>query len=155
MQGGRNTNKTFAPQELPANLQKTQSQDNAWTEVKRKDKHKRTRPDPIQGSKSLNEPSPIDLKVAEKQSWLFVTGLSPDITVQEINAYLQSQGIDKSTIEKLKTRKDLYKSSFKICVLRNLRDTVMNSEFWPQGVSVNHFLNLQRRSEYLSKVHKK
>ena len=128
-----------------------QKQDGHWTIVKTKEKQKRSRPNPIQGNKILTGNNTTYLKIAEKKSWLFVTGLDANTEAKEIECYLNDQGIQECIIEKLKTKSDRYKSSFKLSVPMNLKETVMDPSFWPVGVSVNHFLNLQRRLEALNK----
>lgn len=122
------------------------TEEDNWTEVKHgRNVSRRKRPDPIKGSRTWDEQGNNPLKAAEYHSWFFVTGLKPDTTQDDIRKYLDSQSITGSTIEKVVTRKDRIKSSFKVSVPRSQKQKVMKADFWPQGVSINHFLNLQRR----------
>lgn len=78
--------------------------------------------------------------------WFFVTGFDPKTGPNDIKDFLVKKGLDRSCVcEQIRTRRDRFCSSFKIGVMSDLRDRVMDADLWPCGVSVNHFLNLQRR----------
>ena len=89
------------------------------------------------------------LKAAEYHSWFFVTGLKPGTTQDDLQKYLDLHGVCGSIIKKVLTKKDRIKSSFKISVSRSQREKIMKPEFWPAGISINHFLNLHQRRSHM------
>ncbi|XP_044745937.1 uncharacterized protein LOC123307619 [Coccinella septempunctata] len=111
-----------------------------WNLVGHKRKtSKRSRPAPIKG-----ELEKFNLTVAENQCCLFVSGLNPDVVAQEVKEYIDETFNIKCKCEKMKTKKDKFKSSFKIYVPVDSKDKVMNGSMWGKGIIVNHFLHLRR-----------
>jgi len=99
------------------------------------------RPEPIKGTNSeVNE-----LQVAERMHWVFVTGLSNGTEAQDVLNFLKNHQLDKGCVcEKMNTRSKVA-SSFKLGIPKLIKDDILDLQLWPTGVSVNHFLNLQRR----------
>lgn len=117
-----------------------------WTIVssKRSRLKRENRPEPLKGS---NSDTAISLAVAQKQGAIFVTGLVPNTGTEEIMGYLKSNNLGEGVnCEKMITKTDRYKSSFKLTLPNAKKREVMNPELWPNGVTINHFLNLQRHS---------
>lgn len=116
--------------------------DEQWHRIERKKKYpKIPRPKPVQGNKE----GVMTIRTAKKLSWLFITGFAPDTSQNDVEAYLESQGVNEYGVEKLQTRKDKYKSSFKVSVRADSKDDILKPDFWPLGISVGLFLNLRRR----------
>lgn len=80
-----------------------------------------------------------------KTSCLFLTGLNPDITPEQVKEYVDQAVRVNSLCEKMNTRKSKYTSSFKVRVPTEVRDALMKEEMWGEGVTINHFLNLRER----------
>lgn len=119
--------------------------DNKWQEVKHKTRkrmpsQKTSRPVPIKGSSTAE----TILATAQNKAWVFVSGFDPKITATDILCYLKSQNFEHCICEKMVTKKDKYKISFKLGVPPNDKEKVMSPDLWPEGIIINHFLNLQR-----------
>lgn len=125
-------------------IQKNDKSDEIDTEWKKVTHRKRQhtiqkRPSPIKG-----ENDNFQLAVAKKQSCLFLSGLSPNTTSEEVKTYLDGITTTETKCEKMKTRKDKYKSCFKIYVDYEKKEDVMNAKIWGKGVVVNYFLHIRR-----------
>lgn len=124
-----------------------QSGTSAWTRVARRRGRNRVengagddRPKPLRGTLE----GAAGLAVAEDYAWLFVSGLAPETEPQQIQDYLMENGFKgKCVCTKMKTRRDKYRSSFKLAVPRDVSGRIMSGALWPKGVLVNHFLNIQ------------
>ena len=118
---------------------------NKWQEVSYKKKNNRpvkgNRPEPLKGSSDDN----VTLKTAPQMAFLFVSGLAPEVNSDGILQYLETKKLKGCTCKKIKTKKEKYRSSFKLAVPRQDRDKYLVADLWPCGVVINHFLNLQRR----------
>lgn len=117
-----------------------------WTTIShRKNRNKRptknNRPEPLKG---LND-SATSLKVAQKMSFLFLSGLDPEVTGQSVAEYLETKNLKVTNCEKMKTKKSNHHSSFKLTVPYEHREQYLTGDLWPRGVIINHFLNLQRQ----------
>lgn len=113
-----------------------------WKKViygKKKHTLKKERPQPIKGEKGET-----NLLAAKQLSCLFLTGLKPETTPEQVKNYISETFNLNGTCEKMKTRKDIYKSSFKIYVPYESKEMIMNPSKWEKGISLNHFLHLRR-----------
>lgn len=140
-------NNDTADSEKRAEKQKTGADnEEGWTKVTRKSRKtnqptKNIRPEPIKGS---NTTSSI-LKAAQVKSWIFLTGFDPTTNEDMIINHLKNNDFGEGCIcEKMVTRKDKTKSSFRLGVPQDRRDAIMSANLWPCGIMVNHFINLQR-----------
>lgn len=122
---------------------------NDWLQVKnrrnsrsgRMNRPVQDRPKPIRGTKQEN----CGLVVAEKMSSVFLSGFHSETTPDDILRYLEMNNIAlKCKCEKMDVRRK-HVSSFKLLVPSARKEDVMSPDCWPEGVIVNHFLNLQRR----------
>ncbi|KAG5884248.1 hypothetical protein JTB14_011737 [Gonioctena quinquepunctata] len=59
--------------------------------------------------------------------------------------WILENGLEGCACYKMNTGKDKFESSFKISAPANRKKEVMSSDLWPSGITINHFLNLQRR----------
>lgn len=88
-----------------------------------------------------------DLEVAERPntSWIFVTGLTPETIPDALKTYVQNNtNIGNVKCEKLLTRKDKWRSSFKIGVPRDEINKIMTADLWPSGIMFSPFMNIRR-----------
>lgn len=105
-----------------------------------------------------NRPKPVEgsggdggLKIAERRAFLFISGLVPETAEGDVLNFLKSKNLTaECTCQKMKTRKQNYKSSFKLGVPFDDRSKYMAPEIWPKGVFINHFLNIQRQISVFS-----
>lgn len=132
-----NSEKTENSEEKDSSL-KTDPGNEAWTEVRSR---KNRRPSPIRG-----ENKNFLLQVAEERNsaCLFLSGLHPNVGAEEVKQYIDGKTQILCKCEKMKTRNDRYKSSFKIEIPKEMRKTVMSPDFWGKGVVINHFLSVRR-----------
>lgn len=86
-----------------------------------------------------------NLEVVQKRHWIFLTGLSFKTEPKDVLTFLQKHQLEKGCVCEKLTTKSKAIGSFKIGVPKDKKDDLMNPQLWPQGVSVNHFLNLQGR----------
>lgn len=118
---------------------------NEWKTLRRRNAMppaRTRRPSPIRGRM---ESSLTSLTVAPRKIWLFVSGFSPSTTGADLKQHIEKHAeVTDCVCEKLKTRKDDQKSSFKLEIKREDRDKVMVGSLWPTGTMVNHFRNLRR-----------
>ena len=77
-------------------------------------------------------------------AFLYVSGLAPEVKEQEVIQYLENQGLKPVGCQKIKTKKEKYRSSFKLSIHHEDREKYLTPVVWPKNVMVNHFLNLQR-----------
>lgn len=115
----------------------------SWTKVVRKPKHRPSsgRPAPLRGSNG-NEGN---LKTAPRMAILFLSELAPDVTHSEVLDYLKCNGMgDSCRCEKMQTKKDKHKASFRLIVPQSTLDQYLCSTLWPRDVIINHFMNIQR-----------
>lgn len=99
------------------------------------------RPVPIRGCGVAKS----SLSVAKRRSWHFITGFAPDTTEEQLKDYVESQlKIGVYMCQRLKTRKDDIKGSFKVEIDWDDKQKMMNPENWQRGISVNFFINLRR-----------
>ncbi|KAG5889285.1 hypothetical protein JTB14_007046 [Gonioctena quinquepunctata] len=115
----------------------------------------RTRPDPIRGVEEIKEGQLRGPVVAQKRAHLFLSVFHPDTKPEEITDYLNNKNFADITCEKMKTKKDKQKSSFKLEVPETLVDELMTPNVWMKGVIINHFYNLQRRQYYQRQAEKR
>lgn len=101
------------------------------------------RPTPIKGSKN----STGLLKAADEKTWLFLSGLDPSTKKDQIIQYLKENGVENADeavyCEKMKTKRDKTRSSFRLGVPKSERERIMAENFWTHGIIINHFINLQ------------
>lgn len=98
------------------------------------------RPAPIMG---VNEDT-ATLKAAVKMAFLFLSGLAPEVSESLILKYLQDNNLETDCrCEKIKTKRDKYRASFRLTVPYNERHKYLCPMLWPKGVIINHFMNLQ------------
>lgn len=97
------------------------------------------RPQPIKGVIETTN------SLAAKQlSCLFITGLKPNTNPEELKKYIMEIFKIEIKCEAMKTRKDSYKSSFKLYVPIESKETIMDPSKWEKGISLNHFLHIRR-----------
>lgn len=86
------------------------------------------------------------LAVAPKKAAVFVSGFTPTTTPEEVKNHVEAYiGCQDGVCEKLVTRADSTRSSFKIQVKAEDREKIMDGAVWPAGIVVDHF-RLPRRS---------
>ena len=106
------------------------------------------RPAPTRGTKE----SDFDLLVADKIEWLFVSGFDPETQNQHITEYIKKHGINKNCIcEKMNTKRDKERSSFRLGVPAEYVNEVMSGSMWPVGIVVNFFMNIQSQRNWQKK----
>ncbi|KAL3289598.1 hypothetical protein HHI36_023011 [Cryptolaemus montrouzieri] len=118
---------------------KIQQERENWREVVKKRNPKQTRPVPIKGAMDK-----FSLTIVEQQSCLFLSGLDPDIEPEEVKEYIDTTFKISSKCEKMKTKKDRFKSSFKVYVPTDSKQQVLNENMWGKGIVINHFLHIRR-----------
>ncbi|KAL3272259.1 hypothetical protein HHI36_022740 [Cryptolaemus montrouzieri] len=124
---------------------KIQQERENWREVVKKRNPKQTRPVPIKGAMEK-----FSLTIAEQQSCLFLSGLDPDIEPEEVKEYIDTTFKISSKCEKMKTKKDRFKSSFKVYVPTDSKQQVLNENMWERDSNQpfsTHQTKLQQRSE--------
>lgn len=97
------------------------------------------RPQPVKG-----EIETTKLMAAKQLSCLFLTGLKPKTPVEEVKNYITETFNINVSCEEMKTKKDIYKSSFKLYVPLESKEIVMDPNKWGKGISINHFLHLRQ-----------
>lgn len=113
----------------------------------------KSRPEPLRGS--CNNPATATLKTAQRMASLFVSGLAIDVTAENIIEFLKLNGLDSGcSCEKMKTKKDKYRGSFKLSVPHIDRDKYLAPSLWPVGIIINHFLNIQSRMSVYQRENK-
>lgn len=115
-----------------------------WKTVQRRKKAAeypmQKRPQPIYGKKPTS-----DLEVARSPAYVFISGFKPEISEARLEEHIKGvTGIETKCL-KMKTRKQDFKSSFKVEVPRDGKQKIMNPEIWGNGIVVNHFLHIRRR----------
>lgn len=126
-------------------------EDSKWTTVvNRKNKYKSMdlpkprRPEPLKGTNN----NTTALKAAQRMSFLFLSGLSPEITSEAVVEYLKENNLHGNvTCERMKTKKERYRSSFRLVVPYSVVEKYFDADLWPTGITINHFQNLQRQSQ--------
>ena len=99
-----------------------------------------SRPKPVRGA---NENISL-LKPAQRMSFLFISGLAPDMTSSMVMEYLEEKNLKTNcSCDKMKTKKEKYISSFRLAVPYCDRDKYLNPNLWPTNTIINHFMNLQ------------
>lgn len=86
----------------------TQTKENEWKKVENKRKSKgrkliepSARPAPSRGTKVANH----TLKIAERYTWLFVSGFDPETTCDDILQYIKNNGYEQTIVcDKMKTK---------------------------------------------------
>lgn len=71
---------------------------------------KHNRPEPMRGSNSED----CSLRTAPSMAFLFVSGLAPDVASENLVQYLKNKGLEGFTCDKMKTRKEKYRSSLSL-----------------------------------------
>lgn len=66
-----------------------------------------TRPEPLRGTSRGSS----HLRPATSVAFLFLSGLAPDTTTEQVCEYLTQNGLEGATCEKMHTRKEKYRSS--------------------------------------------
>nr|CAI5823724.1 unnamed protein product [Callosobruchus analis] len=122
---------------------KNVDEDSAWTEVaylrRRSSVHRiAARPKPIIGMAESTQ-----LSAVESQACFFISGFSPNTSVEDVQKYLQESKQMSCKCEKLTTKSTL-KSSFKLTVRKSLSTVILDPQTWPKGIIINFFLHLRR-----------
>lgn len=101
---------------------------NKWQKVSYGRKKKRIeRPKPVNGT---NE-NKSDLIVASKISWVFLSGLDSKMEPKDIINCLKLNAIEGHVVfDKMVTKKDKYRSSFKLGIPYENKDAVLSSGLW-------------------------
>lgn len=114
-----------------------------WTEVEykhqRRTRIRQSRPAPIKGEMDI-----FNMKIAEQQCCLFLSGLNPNTTSEQVKECIDETFKIDCKCEKMKTRKDKFKSSFKIYIPVDSKNKVLSGNMWGRGIVINHFLHLRR-----------
>lgn len=117
-------------------------------EIQKRHRHRGHR-----GNPSNNRPKPLRgtdestglLKTASKPEFLFLSGLAPEVNSNDVMNFLKSKGLEKrSQCEKIQTKKDKYQASFRLTIPSGEHKKFMDANLWPEGVLINHFINIQR-----------
>lgn len=123
-------------------IENLQSNEGNWKKVVYKNKKQystKQRSQPIKG-----EVETTSLLAAKQLSCLFLTGLKPKTKPEKVkNQINETFNIDE-TCEAMKTKKEIYKRSFKLYVPLESKETLMDSSKWGKGISINHFIHLRR-----------
>lgn len=131
------------------NSRRQDNERNSWEQQKKRgfkrnnrDRNRNNRPEPLRGTnQNVNS-----IKIAPRMAFLFISGFAPDIRGTDILEFLKSNNMgDGCDCLKIQTKKDKYRSAFRLAVPYDERDQYFSSALWPQGVLVNHFMNLQRQ----------
>ncbi|KAL3282600.1 hypothetical protein HHI36_005775 [Cryptolaemus montrouzieri] len=128
----KNAFSTKPPLHTETEVEKTthhfnEGNDDDWKVIKNKRHNKKlptlNRPQPLKGTN--NEKQHL-LKIARRMSTLFVSGLAPEMGANSLAEYLKEKQLyEGCTCEKMKTKKDNHRSSFKLTVHFNSRDKYM------------------------------
>lgn len=133
------------------NLQEPPDKDESnWQDVRKRKYPKIGRPLPVRGGMEDD----FQLSVAKKTSFLFLSGLAQDTTNEQIINYIKNKLDIDCKCDKMKTRKDYHKSSFKLEVPVEGKVKIMSPDIWGKGVVINHFLHLRRRPLYTERQEK-
>lgn len=112
-----------------------------WITVKRKRDRKRypeqSRPESVCG-----ENSDFGMSVASRRSYLFVSRLHLKTTEDKVIKYFHDKLQITCRAYEIKTRKDKFKSSFKLEIRTGAKQAVMSPNLWCKGIVINHFLHL-------------
>lgn len=123
-------------QEKPEEVKETD-----WQVVQRKSKARR--PEPTKGVRE--NVTQLSVAAPRSQAWFFLSGFGPNTSPENILQYLMENGLQNCLCFKMKTKKDKWRSSFKLAAPANKKKEIMSPDLWPSGIIANHFLNLQRR----------
>lgn len=93
----------------------------------------------------------FQLQVAQKKTYLFVSGFAPTVTEEEIQLYIKTSTGTDTRCYKMKTKNSSFKSSFKIEVFDTETHKIMIPDIWGEGVIINHFTHNGRSP--LSRAH--
>ena len=106
--------------------------------------HRKKRKPPIVGQAKTN----LAIKGSEKLVHYHVRGLDPDTTEVNLREYLSSLHVDRVSCSKLIARRPHEYSSFRVSCKADNRSIIEDSDNWPDGAKINHFLfHLERRKE--------
>lgn len=108
--------------------------------VTRLEMEKQVRPPPIRGCNG-----DFTLGVARQMSCLFLSGLAPEVSAGEVEGYIRLQTGVECRCERMVTRGDRYRSSFKVEIPTTKKALVLSPDLWGEGVIVSPFMNLRRR----------
>lgn len=98
----------------------------------------------IIGTKLISSDKSCSIKTVERQSWLFVSRVHPDVGKDEVMTFLSGNGVESANCEKLETKFNSY-SSFKIGIPFDKLDLVLSPDFWPSGVLIRKFISKSTR----------
>lgn len=105
---------------------------------------------PIIGSRTLDSNLTHGLRTVEQKLVLFVSRIHPEVTEDKVKDYLNRNGVQDTTCEKLNTRYNTY-CSYKVTLSKNHSESVLNANFWPAGTLIREFVN--RRKSVSDFVH--
>lgn len=123
---------------------KQTNEDDGWIVVKNRRKRvvdPKIRPNSIEG---IKESSSLKVVTPNSHVWLFISRLTTDTTEEEIKNYIKLNADIDCECAKITTKWKSRYSSFKVGVQANVKNVVLNENFWPKGVLVNNFLNLRK-----------
>lgn len=81
------------------------------------------------------------LTAAPKQSWFYVGNLDVQSTVEQLIDHLKVNSIPVLTCEKLSSRnRHAVAASFKVSIEPELKTAILNSDIWPENVSIKPFI---------------
>lgn len=125
-----------------------ENQQDDWVEVRSKHKNKKSifktnRPEPLKGQ---NE-NATSLKTATRVVFLFLSGMAPEVTCEDVMDFLKENNLLAGCrCEKMKTKKQKYRSSFRLAVPQTDVDKYLTPSLWPTGSVINHFRNIQSQN---------
>lgn len=122
--------------------------DDDWHEVRSKKGGRRAsrptqdRPEPALGTRRED----CGLRVAPKLSGVFLSGFDQGTKADDLLKFLEDNNLREGcSCERMDAVKGRRVGSFKLLVPISNKEKIMSPELWPEGVVINHFLNLQRR----------
>lgn len=110
-----------------------------WTQVAYGRRGNTSRKNPVLGGCKR-----FSLQVAPKKAYIFLTGLSPTVTEEEVQAYIKNSTETDSKCHKMRTKNSSYRGSFKIEVAEEDIGKILVPEIWGEGIMVNHFTHARR-----------
>lgn len=86
------------------------------------------------------------LRAVHPLSWLFISRLEPDTTVQDVKSFLEDYGVKIPKCFKINTFSNEI-AAFKIAVQQSDYETVFSGDIWPEKTIIRPFdANLERRN---------
>lgn len=139
IQGSTETNR-------PSNMETNQppnTDKNDWKVVTRK----RQQQPIVRGSATGNS----NIKAATKYAHFHVFRLEPNLSTEDLEAYLKSKKVEDVKCLKITSKRPEEYSSFKVTVPSRLENLILDPMTWPQDVCVNRFLSRLWKEDLVKK----